>query len=688
MPPLQPSMRHRLAAATPLLIAAACLFVLALTASSDEYRESGVATQPASYKQSHAQQWTTSGGDVPGGASEAVEVKGRKARVGLAGAKQRIIATQEGDELTFTVQHEQQARVRLPLPNSRFSHTTHSHDRFYPRIRHVAETAVTYVGDFLLDLIGFDAEEEWFSPGDEEVTEGLEGGAGAALAGWSESTVFVERTNALYPSRPSSFGPHLVSSPLRGFLFPITSLVPSSDSYACSSSPSLSPSPATNTLPTRHGNVPEDWIALVQRGKCPFSDKVRVAQEWGAKGVVFGDMEESEGGIGGGKGLLTPWSPDDTEDILIPSLFVSRISYLSLLRAWEDEQELAQHQDDSSRKHKMQDGETQTDALGEVRGEAEKPLVGLEVVLSKEEMFAWPLLDLLFLLLFLPSLLTLVTVFTQRVRVARAAKAERAPKEAVARLPVFRWGDTEKGAAGSPAPGADDEERDVGSQRAGEGTPLLPHEHDGHSIEHPSPLAPSLLQRGLAYLPTSLTRHFPSRFAPLPPASTAYPRIFSRPTRRFPTLVECPFCLSDFERGDLVMELPCGHVFHEEEVVGWLEGQRGVCPVCRTSVVAQPGNPSSDSSPTDPSSDPTSTATPLPPAPINADGAAILVNYLRPPLHSTTAGAPFEPPQRTYAASPVASSSSVPIEGLLAAQVQERERAAGEQEEVKPEEGK
>jgi len=89
-----------------------------------------------------------------------------------------------------------------------------------------------------------------------------------------------------------------LNSPLRGNLYPIQLF--SNDSYGCSStSPSSSP------------NAPRDknWIALVQRGECPFSEKVRVAQGFGAKAVVFGDEDEMKGGIRGGKGLLTPWSP-------------------------------------------------------------------------------------------------------------------------------------------------------------------------------------------------------------------------------------------------------------------------------------------------------------------------------------------------------------------------------------------
>ena len=55
---------------------------------------------------------------------------------------------------------------------------------------------------------------------------------------------------------------------------------------------------------------------------------------------------------------------DDTSDVEIPSIFVSRASYLSLERTWEDEQSIG-------------------------GASASQEFVGLEVVLSKDEMFAW-----------------------------------------------------------------------------------------------------------------------------------------------------------------------------------------------------------------------------------------------------------------------------------------------------------
>lgn len=125
--------------------------------------------------------------------------------------------------------------------------------------------------------------------GDLEEVSGVTG-----LASWSESSLYVQRSNALHPSRPSSFGPHITTDSLNGLLFPISTYV-KIDSYGCS-----------NEL-SNHTAVPDNWIALIQRGKCPFSDKVRLAQKAGAIAVIFGDQSYEDGGIGGAAGgLLTP----------------------------------------------------------------------------------------------------------------------------------------------------------------------------------------------------------------------------------------------------------------------------------------------------------------------------------------------------------------------------------------------
>ncbi|GAA5964717.1 hypothetical protein JCM21900_003009, partial [Sporobolomyces salmonicolor] len=488
---------------------------------------------------------------VPSGDPDSVEPGRRKLRIGLAGKD-----------------HPHQPSVYLPTPNSTAAPPPTTSP---PRSRwsYALAQGVDKLGDLLLALFGFD-EADWFGlPGFDNEDEhdldelGLQAAGSSGLASWSESSVYVERTNSLHPSRPSSFGPHLVTEPLRGLLFPIPHASPASDSFGCSALPSPPSPPIRARIPA------EGWIALVQRGHCPFSQKVRFAQAHGARAVVFGDEDETEGGIRGGHGLLTPWSPDDTSDISIPSTFVSRASYLSLLSTWEDEQLSVEHISTA-------EGESSSE------NERDKEFVGLEVVLSKDDLFAWPLLDLLFLLLFLPSLLTLLTVFTQRVRLARAQKAERAPKDAVARLAVFRWGDTEKGST--------DEEQSIGVREAGavaaegaepptEWTSLL--RPTSPTISTASAPSPTFLQR----LSTFLHLPRPSARSASPASSVpshARPRL---PLRRYPSLCDCAICLDAFSPPSIVMELPCGHLFHRDCAMSWLLEQRGICPICRRSVL-------------------------------------------------------------------------------------------------------
>ncbi|KAM4628617.1 E3 ubiquitin-protein ligase RNF103 [Polymixia lowei] len=44
---------------------------------------------------------------------------------------------------------------------------------------------------------------------------------------------------------------------------------------------------------------------------------------------------------------------------------------------------------------------------------------------------------------------------------------------------------------------------------------------------------------------------------------------------------ECVVCLENFVSEELLMGLPCGHAFHQQCIVVWLEGGRHCCPVCR-----------------------------------------------------------------------------------------------------------
>ena len=269
----------------------------------------------------------------------------------------------------------------------------------------------------------------------------------------------------------------------------------------------------------------------------------------------------------GGARLISSVRTDDTSDIRIPSTFVSRASYLSLLQSWSEQQTSPDHP------------------------------TGLLVTLSKDELFAWPLLDLLLLVLFLPSLLTLLTVFTQRLRVIRQQQLDRAPRDAVARLPVFIWGEQEKPADDSTAR-ADDEERAVGTLT--ESTPLLRPE-----------LGEERRSRLGRFMPRWTRRLVGLHVDPKGKSTELAPR----QTRRYDTSAECAICLCDFVKGERVMVLPCGHIFHEPEITPWLLDTKRVCPICRASITLDPVDDSSSEESTPPAATPAqavSIASPLP----------------------------------------------------------------------------
>lgn len=108
---------------------------------------------------------------------------------------------------------------------------------------------------------------------------------------WGDSTVsIVDRTPPLnFVSRPAAFGAQL-SDPLLGYVIPLNSFT-----VSCGNSSSdidlISPNLGCPRLCISGPNEPErmeTWIALVQRGKCQFVDKVREAQRLGANAVVVG----------------------------------------------------------------------------------------------------------------------------------------------------------------------------------------------------------------------------------------------------------------------------------------------------------------------------------------------------------------------------------------------------------------
>ncbi|TKY84885.1 hypothetical protein EX895_005965 [Sporisorium graminicola] len=454
---------------------------------------------------------------------------------------------------------------------------------------------------------------------------------------WGGSTLEVVRSQAIFLTRSAAFGPRVTDDAgLKGFLLPISDFykVPNDATFSTSDtsrdaihacpykggpgsrrgalldkykdeddrrlysafgSDSSSQAPFTWTHEDDGGSPDEDtskpphnWIALVERGGgCGFADKVRVAQELGAVAVVVGDApspgwhggrsgdpnEEGDPGLSG-KRLITMFAPGDTSDVHIPSTFVTRPSYLDLERLI---QETEKDQQDWHKQHPSQ------------HDDARAPMTrGLEIVIGKDDLvWEWPLIDFGILLLLLPSFMTVITIIVHRIRMVRQRRKERAPELVVLGLPCLIWRgngqpwekvegpDVDPGpgngiadgdaAASASAPFASD---DLGSSRAAETIPLLAEDENG--------AGPSRRAGAASHITVKMPEDVAAK--PVNPAS------FLPPGRTYFSTDECAICLCDFVDGDRVRVLPCGHIFHRQEVDDWLVRVKKLCPICKRDI--------------------------------------------------------------------------------------------------------
>ncbi|CDR87844.1 uncharacterized protein SPSC_03547 [Sporisorium scitamineum] len=445
---------------------------------------------------------------------------------------------------------------------------------------------------------------------------------------WGGSTLEVVRSQAIFLTRSAAFGPRVTDDAgLKGFLLPISDFykVPQDATFLTTDASRDAihacpykggPGSRRDVLLDRYQDVddrrlysafggasspqasftwtheagggsdssskpPHNWVALVERGGgCGFADKVRVAQELGAVAVVVGDApspgwhggrsgdpnEEGDPGLSG-KRLITMFAPGDTSDVHIPSTFVTRPSYLDLERLI---QETEKDQQDWQKQHPSQHDEPRA------------PMTrGLEIVIGKDDLvWEWPLIDFGILLLLLPSFMTVITIIVHRIRMVRQRRKERAPEMVVLGLPCLIWRgngqpwekvegpDVDPGPGnGSAAAGASSfEPNDLEAGRAAETLPLLAEDENGagpsHRVSHTT----------VKMMPEDTTTR------PVNPAS------FLPPGRTYFSTDECAICLCDFVDGDRVRVLPCGHIFHRQEVDDWLVRVKKLCPICKRDI--------------------------------------------------------------------------------------------------------
>ncbi|WVW87096.1 hypothetical protein I302_109153 [Kwoniella bestiolae CBS 10118] len=402
--------------------------------------------------------------------------------------------------------------------------------------------------------------------------------------------------NLTLPHRPASFPDlnHLsLPLPLSGFLIPFSKLslslddntfIPDNSNLAC-----LPPLGLPRLPP--HPPAGESYqIVLVERGGCDFATKVRAAQDRGAHAVVVGDsvahLGESDEEGRKRESLITMFSPEDTDSIFIPSVFVSRASYLAL-----------------------------RDLLANGTSSGKQEREGLWIDLSQGSDESGALTSLLSFALLMPSLFLLATVAIHRIRVARQREKDRAPPMIVLSLPERIWTpdivwekddsssdrsvhsqqSQSRSRSHSPShsilinkkPTAVDTEVTDESQIASSSS-AIPH---SPALEHPPPpISPSEVRTPP---PVSVSIELPS--SPLEGASASASKHKNKRRhrhhvkRQYFSKDECAICMDNFEKGDVVRILPCGHVFHKEECDEWLMKWRKLCPTCRADVTLPPG---------------------------------------------------------------------------------------------------
>lgn len=171
---------------------------------------------------------------------------------------------------------------------------------------------------------------------------------------------------------------------------------------------------------------PSDWIALVERGGCSFEEKMRTAQQMGAQAVIVGDAIHSHDSFAPTMNLreweeddmepttrpITMYPDGDAKDIVIPSCFVIRSSYLDLMEYINQAEQ------------------------GHLPSHRHGVRVGLFLDASVSDS---PWLDLGMAFFLLPSLFALFAFVSHHVRALIKRYRDRASLHAVRSLPCFQW---------------------------------------------------------------------------------------------------------------------------------------------------------------------------------------------------------------------------------------------------------
>ena len=204
--------------------------------------------------------------------------------------------------------------------------------------------------------------------------------------------------------------------------------------------------------------------------------------------------------------------------------------------------------------------------------------------------------------------MTLLTLIIHRIRQSRAERRERAPEVIVTSLPTGVWtgeglvfDDAEKEAGVVAHPETRRRPSSTAETSVGDSEPSVyatstnhdtGKEEDAVDASMSTRTVQEELAASLSVSPASTLERADLLQEPrilsnlndqTSSASTSKQSLRPRPIANgrkylkkawFATQTECAICLADFEKGDRLRILPCGHIFHVEEVDAWLIRRR------------------------------------------------------------------------------------------------------------------
>lgn len=222
-----------------------------------------------------------------------------------------------------------------------------------------------------------------------------------SLTRYVDAYIEVIPTDEIYPDRTADFGPRFPVAGMSGYLIPVEFLR-DGDQWGChpveveqlKSSPVYQLLHSTNNSTGTDTPWPLPWIALVERGKCSFIEKVRAMQASGAAAVIVGDSQKGT--------LLKMYASGNTSDVQIPSAFIMQYEYRDLkYQAMERISAALRH------RFVYEIGTpTVSNGVQKTSGEGKGP-PALAVRIYPDEFADWPILDLLSVVLLGPAIILL-----------------------------------------------------------------------------------------------------------------------------------------------------------------------------------------------------------------------------------------------------------------------------------------